>query len=99
MKARKNLQDFMSLLKEKQEIKDCIEHWHTIEAKEAKAVSLPESLNTKLVSALKQRGINELYTHQASAFEAVRKKKSVVAVHQQHLEKPFATICRCFKHY
>lgn len=80
LKVRKNLQDFMTILKENQEIKDCIEHWHTIEAKEAKTVSLPESLNTKLVSALKQRGINELYTHQALAFETVKKEKSIVAV-------------------
>ncbi len=80
LKVRKNLQDFISLLNEKQEFKNNIEHWHTIEAKDAKTVPFPVSLKSELIRALEQRGINQLYTHQGSAYEAVMNKKSIVAV-------------------
>ncbi|MGJ7921877.1 DEAD/DEAH box helicase [Neobacillus sp. LXY-4] len=80
MKVRKNLQDILSLLKEKEEIKQSIEYWHTIEAKEAHTVPFPADLHVKLAKALEQRGVNQLYTHQASAYEAVSNDNSIVAV-------------------
>lgn len=80
MKVRKNLQDILSLLNEKEEIKQSIEYWHTIEAKEAHTVPFPADLHVKLAKALEQRGVNQLYTHQASAYEAVSNDNSIVAV-------------------
>ncbi len=60
--------------------KENIVHWHTIEEKPAKTEPLPEGLNPLLKSALMNRGIGELYTHQRSAFEKAMSGKSIVAV-------------------
>lgn len=80
MKVRKNLQEFLKELKLEDNFKDNIIHWHTIEEKEAKMVELPEQIHPKLREALQKRGINELYTHQRSAFEAIHQGKNIVAV-------------------
>ncbi|SDN32215.1 DEAD/DEAH box helicase [Alkalicoccus daliensis] len=57
-----------------------IEHWHEIPEMEAKSTSFPENLDPKIIKALQHRGINSLYTHQRSAYEAVKRKENVVAV-------------------
>lgn len=80
MKVRKSLQEFLGELKLENNFKDNIVHWHTIEEKEAKTVELPEHIHPSLRDALQKRGINELYTHQRSAFEAVREGRNIVAV-------------------
>lgn len=76
MLRKKLLSELISELKQDPQI----EHWHEIPEVKAKTVSFPESLDNKLVSALKRRGISELYTHQRSAFEAVAENNHVVAV-------------------
>ncbi|QOR85619.1 DEAD/DEAH box helicase [Geobacillus stearothermophilus] len=55
-------------------------HWHEIEPKEADTVPFPTELNPRLGAALEARGIASLYTHQASAYEAVRSGRNIVAV-------------------
>ncbi|GIN60790.1 putative ATP-dependent helicase YprA [Robertmurraya siralis] len=80
MKVRKNLQHFLEDLKLEDSFKENIVHWHTIEEKEAKTVELPVHINENLKKALQKRGIHELYTHQRSAFEAVQRSESIVAV-------------------
>ncbi|AGK54659.1 DEAD/DEAH box helicase [Bacillus sp. 1NLA3E] len=80
MKGRKNLQEVIKLLKESKDFNENIKLWHTIEAKEAKTASLPDGLHPKLAKALEQRGINQLYTHQFSAYQSVTNNCSIVAV-------------------
>jgi DEAD/DEAH box helicase domain-containing protein len=80
LKVRKSLQEVMSLLKENAETRHSIEYWHTIEAKEAQTAHLPPNLHPSLQNALEKRGINQLYTHQSSAYCAVMNKESIVAV-------------------
>lgn len=80
MNIRKNLQKFLIDLKLKDDIKENIIHWHTIEEKEAKTAPFPMNIHPKLKSALQKRGINELYTHQKSAYESIQEGKSIVAV-------------------
>lgn len=80
MKVRKSLQEFLKELKLENKFNENIVHWHTIEEKEAKTVELPLQINENLRLALQKRGVNELYTHQRSAFEAVQEKKNIVAV-------------------
>ncbi|QHT61672.1 DEAD/DEAH box helicase [Paenibacillus lycopersici] len=55
-------------------------HWHEINPKEAKTKPMPESVDPRIREALARRGINELYTHQHSAYEAVGKGENIVAV-------------------
>ncbi len=55
-------------------------HWHELNPVEAKTCPVPEIVDERLRSALEARRVRELYTHQHSAFKAVRKKESIVAV-------------------
>ncbi|PLS16308.1 ATP-dependent helicase [Bacillus sp. M6-12] len=80
MKLRKNLQELISELKTNEEFKDNIAHWHTINAKPASVVPFPDSMDLRIQEALKKRKIDGLYTHQATAFDAAAKGKSLVAV-------------------
>ncbi|QYF85317.1 DEAD/DEAH box helicase [Brevibacterium sp. PAMC21349] len=80
MKLRKNLLEVIKDLKTNEDFKDNIVHWQVIEAKEAKHVPFPDAMNDKIKHALEIRGINGLYTHQASAFDTAVSGNSLVAV-------------------
>ncbi len=49
-------------------------------AREAKTAPIPQLLPARLIEALKARGIDSLYTHQARACELAREGKNVVVV-------------------
>lgn len=55
-------------------------HWHEIPGQDAKIVPFPDGLDTRIKAALKQRGIEGLYTHQGSAFELAKEGKSFTAI-------------------
>lgn len=80
MKVRKSLQEYLQQLKIDDQFKENVVHWQTIEEKEAKTVDLPENIHPNLSTALQKRGINQLYTHQKSAYETVHRGQSIVAV-------------------
>jgi DEAD/DEAH box helicase domain-containing protein len=50
------------------------------EAKPAVYAPFPSSLDPRLVEALRSRGIQQLYSHQARAFETVAKGENLVVV-------------------
>ncbi|MEH7125251.1 DEAD/DEAH box helicase [Bacillus sp. JJ1773] len=80
MKVRKSLHELMKEMKELEEFKQNIVHWHTIEEKEARIDDLPADISPNLKEALQRRGITSLYTHQKSAYETAMKGQSLVAV-------------------
>jgi DEAD/DEAH box helicase domain-containing protein len=53
---------------------------HTVPAAAAEFVPLPADLRPELVTALAGRGIERLYSHQAKAYEAIRKGRHLVVV-------------------
>src|ERR1700693_836615 len=53
---------------------------HLIPEVQAKFAPLPADLRPDLVAALARRGVERLYSHQAEAYEAVRKGRHVVVV-------------------
>ena len=53
---------------------------HVIPEAQAKFAPLPADLRPELVAALARRGIERLYSHQAEAYEAVRKGRHLVVV-------------------
>src|SRR3979409_689364 len=53
---------------------------HVIPASEARFAPLPEDLRPDLASALMRRGIERRYSHQADAYQAVRKGRHLVVV-------------------
>ncbi|WP_442594447.1 DEAD/DEAH box helicase [Neobacillus sp. D3-1R] len=80
MNVRKSLQEIIEFIRKEEQISENIVHWQTIEAKPAVTENLPKELHPKLVEALKKKGIEQLYTHQRTAFDYVQEKKSIVAV-------------------
>ena len=53
---------------------------HVVSASEATFAPLPRGLNPGLVEALARRGVERLYSHQAEAYEAVRRGRHLVVV-------------------
>ncbi|MFZ3590940.1 DEAD/DEAH box helicase [Bacillus sp. DJP31] len=74
--GKQTIQDIMEDLKKNKQIV----HWHTIEAKKAIEAPIPGSIHPKLVAALQNRGVNQIYSHQEKAFETIQSGKSFVAV-------------------
>lgn len=80
MFGKADLQEIMNLLQNDERYRDNIVSWRTIDEKPALTDDLPENLHPLLKQALNQRGIERLYTHQKSAYEAVMSQNSIVAV-------------------
>ncbi|TMD86691.1 MAG: DEAD/DEAH box helicase, partial [Chloroflexi bacterium] len=53
---------------------------HVIPAAAANFVALPADLRPELVAALARRGVERLYSHQAEAYDAVRRGRHLVVV-------------------
>ncbi|MFB9330446.1 DEAD/DEAH box helicase [Paenibacillus aurantiacus] len=55
-------------------------HWHEIEPQEARTKPMPASVDPRIAAALAKRGIQELYSHQHTAYETVTQGENIVAV-------------------
>jgi DEAD/DEAH box helicase domain-containing protein len=80
MFVKKSLQDVIFELKSNPNYRDNIVNWQTIKEKPAQTRTLPDSLHSILKEGLIKRGIENLYTHQLSAYEIVMDQQSIVAV-------------------
>ncbi|MGD6795177.1 DEAD/DEAH box helicase [Metabacillus indicus] len=80
MRRKQSLSEIIDFLKRDEEFKEQIVHAHTIEPREARTADMPSSVDSRLREALAARGIGSLYTHQATAYELARSRKSFVAV-------------------
>src|SRR5512136_624786 len=54
--------------------------WERLPAREARTAPFPASLDGRLVTALRSRGIESLYTHQAQAVEAIARGEHIAVV-------------------
>jgi len=75
-----SLDEWLNDLRSRPEIMSNVTHWETIPAREAVYAPLPSGLHPKLEAALRAKGIDRLYSHQASAFEAVSAGRNIVTV-------------------
>ena len=75
-----NLAQIIDRLKNDPSINQCIDKWKTIPAREAKYVDFPSELDLRLIASMKEKGIEQLYSHQAEAIDAVLREKDVVVV-------------------
>ncbi|RBW69454.1 DEAD/DEAH box helicase [Bacillus taeanensis] len=80
MNKKKTLQEMIDFLKNNHHYRENIKLWKTIPPKKAKTILFPNSIDERIKTALKNRGVKELYTHQASAYEYVRNKENITAV-------------------
>jgi len=75
-----NIEQIIDFLNRSSDFMDYVTHWEPIPPREARFASFPSEINPKLMDALKTRGIQKLYTHQADAVEAILQNKHVVVV-------------------
>ncbi len=75
-----NLTQVLDQLKSSEKFCANVTTWNTIPAKDAQYVDFPASLDKRLTDVLRQRGIKQLYSHQATAFERVAAGKNIVVV-------------------
>ena len=75
-----NIDQVIDVLKNSPDFRGQVTHWEKIPPREAEYAPYPAEINPRLVEALKARGIQQLYTHQAEAVEAVLQGKHVVVV-------------------
>ena len=58
----------------------CVAHWEVLPARPARTVEFPPGIDGRILAALREKGVDRLYTHQAAAFAGVRAGRSVVVV-------------------
>lgn len=75
-----NLAQLIDFLSRDQEFQSNLTKWTEIKPKPAKYAPFPKTLNSKIVKVLEEKGVKELYTHQATAFDLVEKGNNVVVV-------------------
>lgn len=75
-----SIAEMLEWIKEKPELMSQVTYWHTIPPREARVSDFPERLHPDIQEALRAKGIQQLYTHQADSFQTVRKGKHIVTV-------------------
>jgi len=75
-----NLEQLLDYMKASEKMMQNITKWVEIPQKEAVYNDFNESLDIRIVEALRRRGISKLYSHQYSAIDAVERGKSIVVV-------------------
>ncbi len=75
-----NVAQLVDRLQEDPQFRRNLTAWRTEPARPARYGGYPEGLNPKLVEALRDRGIADLYTHQHDAVDAVLKGENVCVV-------------------
>ncbi|HEX5167130.1 MAG TPA: DEAD/DEAH box helicase [Thermomicrobiales bacterium] len=75
-----SLAAFLDRLNREERWASCIAAWKTVPAQEAITAPIPGALDPRLRRALIARGVDELYVHQADAFDAVITGNNTVVV-------------------
>lgn len=70
----------LARLHDQAEWQRCITHWETLPPRPAAFAPLPSGLDSRLAAALRERGIQHLYRHQAQAVEAALAGDNLVVV-------------------
>ena len=74
------LADVIAQLRAEREFMDRVTHWEVVAARHGEYADIPAEVDERIRSALRQRGINRIYSHQLTAWNYVRSGKSVVLV-------------------
>ncbi len=67
-----SMEEVLDFIRETPDISRNITHWHTIPAREAEYADFPATLHPSLREVLQQRGIAQLYSHQAQTLRGCR---------------------------
>jgi DEAD/DEAH box helicase domain-containing protein len=80
MIIRMNLEQLLDKLRQDPDMKANISHWETLPPVPARYAEFPAGLDPRIVHALGERGIRQLYTHQAQAIDAALARRNTVVV-------------------
>lgn len=75
-----SMAEMIDWVKTTPELMSQVTHWHTIQPRDPKLAPFPDGLHEGIIQALRDKGIDGLYTHQASSYEAVMQGKNIVTV-------------------
>ncbi len=75
-----NLEQLLDQLRSNPAIGPNIVHWQTVPPAPARYADWPAALDARLAAVLKERGIHQLYTHQAEAIDAALAGQNTVVV-------------------
>lgn len=75
-----NLDQLLDYLKTRSEFMENVVHWEVLPEKVAEYRDFPEGMDTRLVNALQEEGIDRLYSHQEESFRLTNEGKNVVLV-------------------
>lgn len=75
-----SVEQFIERLKRDDRFARNITEWRSLPAQPAEIVPFPPTLDPRLVGALRDRGIDGLYSHQATAFESIKAGNNTVVV-------------------
>ena len=75
-----NLEQLIDSLSADTTFMSSVTNWHVDEARPAQLALFPACVDAKIVDVLSRRGIQSLYTHQASCIAAVAESRDVVVV-------------------
>ena len=78
--AAMELQALLEQIEHDSQFRRHITHWRHLPARPAQYAEYPHEIDRRLVEALRQRGIEHLYTHQAAAIDVAQRGKHVVVV-------------------
>ncbi|NOY08157.1 MAG: DEAD/DEAH box helicase [Spirochaetes bacterium] len=74
------LGDFINKLKNNRAFMNNVTHWEVIPERKGDYRDIPEEIDSRIKSALFNKGIKKLYAHQLKSYDAVRQGKNVVIV-------------------
>jgi len=74
------LSSIVKTLKEDKNFISSVTRWEHIPAKEGKYADIPDDLNGTISESLARRGIEKLYTHQKTCYDAARSGRDLVVV-------------------
>jgi len=75
-----SLEALLNQIEQDTQLARCITHWQRLPARPPQYAGYPACIDEHLVEALRQRGIEHLFTHQAAAVEAALRGENVVVV-------------------
>jgi DEAD/DEAH box helicase domain-containing protein len=75
-----NLEQILENMKASENIMRNVTTWIELPEREAVYADFPEFIDERIKAALERRGVRKLYSHQASAIQAVHDGKSIVVV-------------------
>ena len=77
-RGTRGVEDIVARLRDDPQFKVRFDHWHVVPARPALVAPFPARIDARIVRLWKERGISELYRHQAQAIEAALDGKDVL---------------------